>query len=381
MITSDTAELQLQAGDVTIKRAAAITMDLIETIFGKSMYKIRFSDRDVDVWNKIAAQVDITGSIRIGAVTDAIPDGLWSDWKEFRVTQLTLKSEGDVVHATIVAQDGMYSLQGRASQKVFTNKSIQEMVEEFASDHDLKSDVISTTDKYNVKQGLYTDYDFIRTELIPRSRSVDEDDLFLLYINQDKNGQKLVFTTFKELAKKKPQLTFSYDPQEPSPYDPIQRAYLTTFIATSWLSDDNFGKQGVSFDPLKSQGIPDLLTAEYNDNDVNYPSLRAETPERIGDSPAKIEPFVMEMLDLDLQKEVKTRLQWDNFFSHRMAIPTQLLPLVKVGALAQVEAETGTGEKLFCSGTHLIYAVHHRVQPSGKTSTMTFLARRGAVRA
>lgn len=381
MISSDTAELQLAAGDVSLKRSVAMTMELLETIFGYSMYKIRFSDRDVDIWNEIAAQVDITGSLRIGAVTDVIPEGVWSEWKEFRVTRLVLRAEGDIVHATITAQDGMYGLKNRSSQKVFTDKTIQEMVEEYARDHKLEADVISTTDEYNLKQGLYTDYDFIRSELLQRSRTVSDDDLFLFFINQDKSGQKLVLTTFKELVKQKPQLSFTADPQEASPFDPLLRAYLTTYTATSALSSDNFGKKGVAYDPLKSQGIPDLLTAEYNDTDVDYPTLRAEKPDRIGDMPAKIEPFVLEMLNLDLSKEVGTRLQWDDFFSHRMAIPTQLLPKAKIGAMAQVEAETGTGQPLFCSGTHLIYAMYHLVQPSGRTSSTTFLARRGAVRA
>lgn len=381
MIVRDTAELTVtvNGGQESIQVTAALTMEIIETLFGYSMYKIRFTDRDVGTWNEIAKKVDVTGAIRVGAIVDTIEEGVWSNWKQFRVIQMVLKSEGDVMHVTLIGQDAMHELRNRASQHTYFEKTIQQMVEAIAKDHDLKAKIINTSDKYSLRQGLSSDYDFIKHVLLPRCRTVTTDEISMFYINQT-GKQELVLTTYAELSKAKAKIKYNYDPQESTEFDPLRRAYLTTFTASSMISTDNYGLKGIGFDPLKGQGIPYTLSTEYSDTITAYPTLGAVKPKGLGGT-SKIEPFVLEMLDLDFAKEVDTRLDWTHFFSHRLAIPTQLLHKVTVGAMAQVEATTGLDVPLFCAGKHLIYAVYHRVYPTGQSGTVTFLARRGAVNA
>jgi hypothetical protein len=381
MIIADTVDVQVGGNTVNFQKVGSLSVRVFESIYGKSQYHLRFMDRDASRWNKIAQQTDILVNIRIGAVTNVDTKGFWSKWKEARVTGLKLVSTADKIDVTITAEDEFFDFKRRATQRVFIKKSISEMIEAIAKEYILDTDLIETTDKYTLRQGWMTDFEFLTEELLPRARAKNPEEVFLLYIRQD-SPPKLVFTSLdKQSRSGEPKLKFRWEPTgaSKSEFDPLGRAFITEYTSTTKLDPSNFGTKTVTFDVNKAQGVPYMVSFLANDSTYNYPLLGATKPDPVSPLPAKVQSILMDALDLDFPTELKTRTDWKLRMNERVAISTLLLHAAQIGEIAEIDAKVVGGQKLFSSGRYLIYALYHIISGRG-SKTLTFLERRGTVK-
>lgn len=369
MNTTGAVTLVLLKTMVGVKRVDAFTAEILETLYGESRYLIMFEDRDVDYWNSVAKDGGVSEAQL--QITENLPDGnpVESKWKVLTIRGIRCRFIGGIVEVQIVATDSMFRLKNRTPQNVYKDKTVAEVVQQIAEEQALDSDIDEfASGKYTLYQCGMNDYDFIRNVVIPR---VGQDPV-LFYME---DGATLKFKTRKRLDAA---MRFSLDAKGNATSVPLN-AY--TSVVTIGVS--NFGVKAVAFDPLKSQTEPFLK--EFLATDATYgkkdPFVKtAPTPISIEGFPSRIQNVVIGVLGLEIDSELKSRVDWDpGIPMYRTAIHSYLLPAAKIGTSAYVDAKTVDGKASFATGDHLVYAVYHRLFPGGNITTTTFLERRGTV--
>lgn len=385
MITTDTGNLKVLSGDVLIERVGAMDVEMFETFYGVNKYRITVSDRVSTIWDSIASSTNVIGKLRVGAGHGASGSTLWSTWRTFRIVKIVIHTLGDVMEVTVLGVDLLFDLRHQAPQRTFNKMLISDMMSSILGDYkELGVDIESSTDQYTLRQGTASDYDFFTNDLLARYRKEDPQELFFHYITHESGKPVLTLTSLNKIATKglSSVINFTYD-SKPNQADPLARAYLKEFWSVMRVTPLNFGMKYVTFDSLKSQIEPYLLERIRSDDSTTYPTFGARKPATFhptdSDVFGEIRPLVMDALDLDFTKELNNRADWQLVGSHRVVVPTGLLPKLSIGSLGQIDAVTTKGEKLFSSGQYVIYGLYHIVRKTGTSGTTTFLERRGAM--
>lgn len=367
MATSLNLELTLPSGDlVNFFNVSARQCEFLESIYG-SRYSLGFADSDTAKWAKLASDwgktaLKFTWESAIGGTTVGSPP------KTVKIEHMTAQIKADIVDVNIVAVDMMASLQNRAPQKIYKDKTISEIVQEIADDNELESDVENLQgDKMTLYQCGMTDYDFVKDVLIPRSGK--EPVLFYM-----EDGGRLIF---KRRKKEKAMLNFKQTVQNSAtdyPYFSVLSAF--------YINATNYGTKIIAFDPVKKQQSPYTKILQADDNaDLPKDPFPSSKPSVISvdGNPARIQTAVIETLDLT-DELLKSRVNWKcSIPAHRTAVFTIPIPDAQIGDTATLEAKTcfdeiGVGEG---AGGHLIYAVYHTISGPGDLGSIVFLERRG----
>ena len=383
MIISDVVEVSVEDSKslLTFETVSALSIRIFESIYGVSQFSLTFYDRNIAPWNAFAEETDLTMRIRIGAKSNMQPSAIWSNWKQVRVTGVELTSTGNMFSVVLVGEDGLFDLKNQAPQRVFVMKTISEMIKQIASESNLSGgEIVESTDKYTLRQGQSSDYEFLQEELLPRLRAQDAEEVYFCYVKQTGEPQLTVSSLTKK-ATGEPKLGFRFamETSESYPFDPLGRAFISSFSATTKVGASNYGTKTVTFDSKKKQGVPYSIVVEANDDKYAYPTFGAEKLKRIGKIPAVVESVTMDNSSLDFQNEAKTRTSWKLKRVDRIVIPTLLLPKIEVGELAEIDAKVVNEQTTFGFGRYLIYAVEH-VMTSKGAKTITFLERRGVAK-
>lgn len=363
-----TIELLMESSKASLnaKTTGGISMEIFESIYVPAEYKISIASLDVDMWNSIANNVsDLKMSFRFG-VSVSTGGVEWSEYRNIQLTKLTLVNAGSQIRAIIEASDMSFLLQ-QTPQRVFSEKTITEIVTQIAQENDLKTDIsVSSNAKFSLVQAGMSEKEFLQDVLSPRARGRTLPILFYML-----NGDTLVF---KERKRSSPALNYSWQGDNKKVYALNQVKSVMT------LTKSNFGTRGVTFDPLKRQIKPYAFTIDANDaSELKESQYSPGAVTSFEGHVAVIDSLVIDNLDMDAEKVVKERVNWNPPLGmFRTALPSPLIPSAKIGTTVQVDTGTAKKKKMFDTGEYLMYAVMHRIANEGDVSTTTFLERRGA---
>lgn len=357
---------------VTSEEHGPATLEVLESIYQGCIYRVTFwAVNQPTKWNAaMASGVGGLGTLEWMGVTGT--EQKVSTKRTFRMHEPFLHVRGNVCTIEISGTDQMVDLKRYRPQRAFKEKTIEEMLQQIAKDHKLKTILdIDVKTKFTLLQCGMSDYEFIQDVLLLRTGP----DPTVFYM---RDGNTLVVQARRQKnAKALGELFFSM--KEPTLYSDTKKIYAPDFKATLLIGSSNYGGTlTVGFDKTKESGEPYLKTYLANDSTHTFDPFGAKKLTPFLSKPSEIQPILVEP-ELRLDNELKIRSSWDAPFTmYRMAIPCHFMPQSNIGGLAYFDGQVGDmSTSLFCSGTYYVYAVHHTIAPRGQVATIVFLERRG----
>ena len=364
-------EIKLLSEQVDANQHTFLSAEIFESVYGAAVYDVKFNSKQADFWNRIAIDSGKTPVTMRWARYKDNNEPVWSDWRTLKLKKLTIDAQAQCFNVGLIMTDSMFELKNIASRKIFKEKSATEIIKELAQDAGLAVEISDLTDqKFSLRQCAMKNYDFIKDTVLPRARKQE-----VLFFT--KNGNVIVI---KSRKKETPALNFLYKGKGDD-----KSIIIGSFTSVMLIDESNFGTQVVSFDSLKSQASPFIKEFFAKDDSILHKDAFASNPPpplSFKKYPAQIQNIVVETLGMKIDDALKARVDWHYPLTmHRMVIPTYLLPEAEVGSTANIAAELATQgtPDIYCSGTHFVYAVYHRLIPQGDVGTIVFLERREIV--
>jgi hypothetical protein len=361
-------ELELGENEVAnLSNTPSISLEVLESIYGESLYKLKIEDLNPDRWNSVAQDAGASW-FRLRWGHSSADNQIWSEWRTIRMRNMVFRSLAQSFIVELLFSDASFLLKHRCPQNIYNAKTIPEIVQQIAEEHGILYTIDEFLEKkFTLYQCGMNDYDFIKTVLIPRSGEYP----VLFYV--DKGNRLIVeFRNKHQLDK----ITFSIQGEGTDVSVP-----LAGFIGSVMIGDSNFGKLAVTFDALKKQTFPFYTEFKADDNaDLPEDPFTSIKPPvlAIGNKPAIIQNVVIENPnDID-QEMMKSRVDWKcSNPVYRVALPTYLLPKAELALTVNLEGNLVSGKETFCGGDYLLYSLYTKIAPGGGVGTTIFAERRG----
>lgn len=376
MIVAGKVNLEIITIDQPPLKVQGVGLDALETVYGTSVYVVRFNSFDFAFWDNVERSgakdcIAVLSWANInngGAVNE-------SATRNLLVKDLKKNNAGGTLYITLTLVDFTFRMQNSHRRRIFENMTIAEIVAELGSANKvpvMEVDAVSGR-KYTLYQSGQSDYEFIKETLIPRAFDTANVSPLLFYMRE---GSVLVL---KQRKLEKPKLTAN-----DTGINTDEVVTVTNYITHMIINSCNYGVRSVTFDALKKQTRP-YMVEYFSDDDAAFRTdefATKNTPQSLSsdDEAGEVNAEIVESLGADLKSSLLSRARCRfPFAEYRMAIPTRLLPKIEPGVTVKVEVKSpDKTQVLSCSGNYLLYAAHHTIIPSEDSKTTLLLERFGA---